>query len=189
MTKFEKTTLALRYWKKQWRMTMLRFSAKGLKFGLAFGEGIESFTFPYTIFMYESAMLKNMKDPLGDIYAWHFCEETEHRTVLFDSYYSLYDSYFYRLKVSLIAQYHLLQFMIRCTRVMLKQDGEVAFLKHGGWKGRMKRIWVWMKLIKKHLWPNLKYTYLPNYSPRTIPIPQAIQELTQSYTDRAYKLS
>jgi uncharacterized protein len=166
-----------------------RYTAKGLQFNLAFGEGFESLTFPFTIFMYESGMIRDMKDPLGDMYAWHFCEETEHRTVLFDSYYNLYDSYLYRLKVSLIAQYHLVQFMVRCARVMLKQDGKEAFLKHGGWKGRMQRIWKWTKLVKKHLWPNLKGTYLPGYSPRAIPVPQAIQELTHSYTARAYKLS
>lgn len=166
-----------------------RFTAKGLKFNLAFGEGFESLTFPIVIFMYESGMLREIINPMGDIYTWHFCEEVEHRTVLYDSYYKLYDDYFFRLKVSLIAQYHLLQFMVRCALVMLKQDGQEAFIKHGGWKGRMKRIWKWIKLAKKYLWPNLKGTYLPQYSPRNILVPPVVRKLLENYTARAFKVS
>ncbi|MGB0563041.1 MAG: metal-dependent hydrolase [Spirulinaceae cyanobacterium] len=166
-----------------------RFTAKGLKFNLAFGEGFESLTLPVVLFMQDSGMFEDMSNPLGDIYAWHFCEEVEHRTVLYDSYYELYDDYFFRLKVSLIAQFHLLQFMIRCAGLMLKQDGREAFIRHGGWQGRIKRIWRWLTLAKQYLWPNLKGTYLPNYSPRNMPIPPTVQTLTQSYTERAFKLS
>ncbi|MEM8638363.1 MAG: metal-dependent hydrolase [Cyanobacteria bacterium P01_G01_bin.54] len=166
-----------------------RFTAKGLKFNVAFGEGFESLTFPVVVFMYETGMMQDMTNPLGDIYTWHFCEEVEHRNVLYDAYYELYSDYFFRLKVSLISQFHLLQFMVRCAQVMLRQDGKEAFVKYGGWPGRMKRLWRWTKLAIKHLLPNLKQTYLPQYSPHDIPVSPAVQTLTDSYTERAFKVS
>ncbi len=107
------------------------FSEKGLKFNLAFAEGFESLTHPWVIFMWESGMIKQMRGPLADIYAWHFLEEMEHKTVAFDAYYHLYSDYFYRLRVSLIAQYHLLHFMFCATRLLLNQEKD-RFAARGG---------------------------------------------------------
>jgi uncharacterized protein len=164
----------------------VRFAEKGLKFNLAYAEGFESLTQPWAIFMWESGMIKQMKGPLADIYTWHILEEIEHRTVAFDAYYFLHDDYFFRFRVSLLAQYHLIRFMLRCTLVMLKQE-KARFNQRGGWAGRTKRISKWIGLACKYLFPQLLKTYLPSYNPRNLKVPSVLTELTETYSARAYK--
>jgi predicted metal-dependent hydrolase len=164
-----------------------RFSQRGLKFNLAFAEGFESLTNPFVIFMWNSGMIKEMRGPLADMYAWHFLEEMEHRTVAYDVYYHLYGSYGYRFWVSLIAQSHLLTFMFSCTRLMLHLERD-QFQARGGWSGRISRIWKWTKLAGKYLLPQLGRTYLPGYNPRNLIIPQEVTNLAEHYNARAYKL-
>lgn len=164
-----------------------RFTQRGLKFNLAFAEGFESLTHPFVIFMWESGMIRDMTGPLGDMYKWHFLEEMEHRTVAYDAYYQLYDGYFYRLWVSVIAQSHLLAFMFRCAAVMLKAERHL-FNDRGGWSGRMRRSWKWAKLAGKYLLPQLWKTYLPGYNPRNLKVPAEVWNLAQYYNERAYKL-
>ncbi len=164
-----------------------RFSQRGLKFNLAFAEGFESLTNPFVIFMWRSGMIRDMRGPLADMYAWHFLEEMEHRTVAYDVYYHLYGSYGYRFWVSLIAQSHLLRFMFSCARLMLHLERE-HFQARGGWPGRMARIWKWTKLAGKYLLLQLWKTYLPNYNPRHLIVPQEVTDLAEHYNNRAYKL-
>jgi predicted metal-dependent hydrolase len=166
----------------------LRFSEKGLKFNLAYAEGFESLTQPYAIFMWESGMIKQMKGPLADIYTWHVLEEIEHRTVAFDAYYCLHNDYIFRFRVSLIAQYHLIRFMMRCAIVMLKQENG-RFKQRGGWTGRTKRTLKWIGLACKYLLPQLLKTYLPRYDPRNLKVPSVMTELTETYNARAYKIT
>lgn len=171
---------------KQAAADYAEFSKKGLKFNLAFAEGFESLTHPWVIFMWESGMIRQMQGPLADIFAWHFLEEMEHRTVAFDAYYHLYSDYFYRLRVSLIAQYHLLQFMFRATWEMLSQEKD-RFAARGGWRGRMRRIWKWQKLALKYFFPTLLKSYLPGYNPRNLVVPDEVTALAKMYTERAYR--
>jgi hypothetical protein len=164
-----------------------RFSQRGLKFNLAFAEGFESLTHPFVIFMWDSGMIRDMRGPLADMYAWHFLEEMEHRTVAYDVYYHLYGSYAYRFWVSLIAQSHLLRFMFSCARLMLRAERS-QFQVRGGWFGRISRTWKWTKLAGKYLIPQLWKTYLPGYNPRNLIVPQEVSQLAGHYNARAYKL-
>jgi uncharacterized protein len=142
-----------------------RLSRRGLKFNLAFAEGCESLTHPLGIFMWNSGMIGDMRGSIADISTWHFLEEMEHRTVAYDAYYHLYGGYWYRLWVSLIAQSHILIFMFACSR-----------------------IWKWLRLAGKYLFPQLWKTYLPSYNPRNLVVPQEVMSLAESYNARAYKL-
>ncbi len=164
-----------------------RFSARGPKFNLAFAEGFESLTSPFIIFMWNSGMIRDMTGPLADMYAWHFLEEMEHRTVAYDAYYHLYGGYWYRLWVSLIAQSHLLIFCLACARVMLRAERD-RFQERGGWFGRLSRIGKWIWLAAKYLLPQLWKTYLPWYNPRQLTVPNAVSELAEVYNSRAYRL-
>lgn len=164
-----------------------RFSRKGLKFNLAYAEGFESMTHPWVMYMWQSGMIKQMKGPMADIYAWHFLEEMEHRTVAFDAYYYFYNDYFFRLRVSLIAQFQLVNFMFQCARVMLKQERD-QFKQRGGWVGRTKRIWLWVRLALKYFIPPLMKSYLRGYNPRNLKVPAAVTELAEVYTQRAYAI-
>lgn len=165
-----------------------RFAKRGMKFNMAFAEGFESLTHPFVIFMWNSGMIRDMRGPLKDMYAWHFLEEMEHRTVAFDVYYQLYGDYWYRLWVSLVAQSHLLTFMFSCARAMLKAE-RGQFQARGGWRGRITRIWKWTRLAGKYLVPQLWKTYLPNYNPRNLIVPQEVSSLAEHYNARAYKLA
>lgn len=164
-----------------------RFSERGLKFNLAFAEGFESMTNPLVIFMWNSGMIRDMRGPLAELYAWHFLEEMEHCTVAYDTYYHLYGGYWYRLWVSLIAQSHLLGFMFACARLMLRLERD-RFQARGGWFGRLSRIWKWMRLAGKYLIPQLWKSYLPGYNPRNLIVPQEVTNLTEQFNARAYKL-
>jgi uncharacterized protein len=172
---------------KKVKLDYERFSQRGLKFNLAFAEGFESLTNPFVIFMWNSGMIRDMRGPLADMYAWHFLEEMEHRTVAYDVYYHLYGSYGYRFWVSLIAQCHLLRFMFSCARHMLNAERD-QFQARGGWSGRIARTWKWTKLAGKYLIPQLWKTYLPNYNPRNLIVPQEVTNLAEHYNARAYKL-
>lgn len=164
-----------------------RFSERGLKFNLAFAEGFESLTHPFVIFMWNSGMIRDMQGPLADMYAWHFLEEMEHRTVAYDAYYHLYGGYWYRFWVSLIAQTHLLKFMFACARLMLRQERDL-FQARGGWLGRLSRVWKWSRLAGKYLIPQLWRTYWPGYNPRNLRVPEEVANLAELYNARAYKL-
>lgn len=164
-----------------------RFSRRGLKFNLAFAEGFESLTAPFAIFMWNSGMIRDMRGPLADMYAWHFLEEMEHRTVAYDAYYYLYDSYWYRLRVSFVAQSHLLIFVFACAYRMLRVERD-RFNMRGGWSGRVSRIWKWTWLAAKYLIPHLWKTYLPGYDPRNLIVPPEMSSLAELYNTRAYKL-
>lgn len=164
-----------------------RFAGRGLKFNLAYTEGFEALTNPFVIFMWNSGMIRDMRGPLADIYAWHFLEEMEHRTVAYDAYYHLYGGYWYRLWASLIAQSHLLIFMFACARLMLATERD-QFQVRGGWFGRWSRIGKWLFLAGKYLVPQLWKTYLPNYNPRNMDVPEDVTSLTEVYNARAYKL-
>jgi uncharacterized protein len=164
-----------------------RLSRRGLKFNLAFAEGCESLTHPLGIFMWNSGMIRDMRGSIADICAWHFLEEMEHRTVAYDAYYHLYGGYWYRLWVSLIAQSHTLIFMFACSRLMLRSERN-RFQARGGWFGRISRIWKWLRLAGKYLFPQLWKTYLPSYNPRNLVVPQEVTSLAESYNARAYKL-
>jgi len=165
-----------------------RYSERGLKFNLAYTEGFEALTNPFVIFMWNSGMIRDMHGPLADMYAWHFLEEMEHRTVAFDAYYHLYGGYWYRLWASLIAQSHLLVFMFACARVMLRKERGL-FQERGGWPGRLSRIWKWTRLAGQYLLPQLWKTYLPGYDPRNLIVPEDLTGLTEHYNARAYKLA
>ncbi len=172
---------------KQAKADYDRFSAKGLKYNLAFAEGFESLTHPFVIYMWQSGIADAMTGPLGDMYRWHFMEEMEHRTVAYDAYYTLYDSYWYRLRVSLVAQIHLITFMTKVARVMLKKERHL-FEQRGGWKGRISRVWKWTTLAGKYLIPQLWKSYLPGYNPRNLIVPPELEALDQEYNERSYKL-
>lgn len=164
-----------------------RFSARGPKFNLAFAEGFESLTSPFIIFMWNSGMIRDMKGPLGDMYAWHLLEEMEHRNVAYDAYYHLYGGYWYRLWVSLVAQSHLLIFVFACARLMLRKERD-QFQARGGWAGRLTRIGKWTWLTAKYLLPQQWKTYLPWYNPRNLIVPSVVSSLTETYNSRAYRL-
>lgn len=165
-----------------------RFSKRGLKFNLAYTEGFEALTHPFVIFMWNSGMIRDMRGPLADMYAWHFLEEMEHRTVAYDAYYHLYGGYWYRLWASLIAQSHLLIFMFACARAMLRTERD-RFQVRGGWVGRLSRIGKWTRLAGQYLLPQLWKTYLPGYDPRNLIVPEAVTTLAEVYNARAYKLA
>jgi hypothetical protein len=165
-----------------------RFARRGMRFNAAFAEGFESLTHPFVIFMWNSGMIRDMRGPLADMYAWHFLEEMEHRTVAYDAYYHLFGGYWYRFWVSLVAQSHLLLFMFACAKLMLRQErGE--FQARGGWPGRLSRACKWTRLAGQYLLPQLWKTYLPGYNPRNLIVPDAVANLAEHYNARAYKLA
>jgi len=164
-----------------------RFSERGDRFNLAYTEGFESFTGPFILFMWNSGVMKKVTGPLADMAAWHFLEELEHRTVAYDVYHHFYDSYCYRVCVSLIAQGHLLKFVLGCTRLMLRKERN-QFRARGGWYGRLSRIGKWSWLAARYMLPQLLKTYLPGYDPRNLVVPGDIVALAETYDARAHKL-
>lgn len=172
---------------KQVEADYQRFSKRGLKFNLAFAQGFESLSTAWAIFMCNSGMIHSLRGPFADIAAWHFLEEVEHRSVAHDAYRHLYGGYGYRVWVSLIAQSHLIAFMLACTRLMLRAERD-QFQARGGWSARLARIWNWTRLGARYLLPGLWKTYLPGADPRKLVVPPALAGLAEKYNARADKL-
>ena len=158
------------------------FSAdRPLGFNLAYAEGFEAltsamacaFTHQDTSAWHPSAL---------DLFQWHLIEELEHRCVAFDVYEHVVGRYLYRLRVGFFAQRHLLRFMDRATKVMLRAHPEYR-------RGHYKRMFgLHRRFFRDLAWPWLR-SFSPGYNPRNIPLPARVHELAARYTSEAVRVS
>lgn len=163
-----------------------RYSASSsLRFNLAYAEGFEALTMAMARFVFHIGALDRVQPHARDLFRWHLVEEMEHRTVAFDVYQSMCGAYLYRLGVGLFAQWHLWQFMLRVTRLMIRAEGEAFHKTHGGRWRSFQRVGSLLWLALLHLVPKLLNTYMPWYSPHRIPMPDQVKAIAEEYTERA----
>lgn len=163
-----------------------RFSERrSLRWNLAYAEGFEAFTSAMARFSFEHGLLARMVAPARKLFEWHLVEELEHRCVAFDVYDHVFGGYFYRLFVGLYAQYHLNRFVLRVARLLETHDAEAFRAKYGGLGRKLERMRPLLWLAFLHLTPKILFTYLPWYTPHSIPTPKGADETAERYTSLA----
>jgi hypothetical protein len=160
-----------------------RFTSKrSLRFNLAYAEGFEAFTSAIARFMFEADMFEGLRSDVSELLRWHFAEEIEHRTVAFDAYQHVYPGYFYRVAISLFAQWHLVRFLIRASRALRRSEHAVvapraSASESGGALDR--RV---LSATLRVLLPATLATYLPGYTPHRIAISPSVQAALDQYS-------
>jgi len=161
---------------------------KSLRFNLAYAEGFEAMTTASALFSFETGEIGRMHPAAADLFMWHLVEELEHRTVAFDVYDHLVGSYPYRLAVGLFAQFHLVRFMVRVSRYMLEADPDYPAL-YGGREGRRERMRRRSPMLRRSFLPKLLRTYLPGYTPESIPFTDELRVVAERYSAMAVRTS
>lgn len=158
---------------------------RSLRFNLAYAEGFEALTAAMARFTFEAKVLDRMQGDARELFQWHLVEELEHRTVAFDVYDHVCRAYFYRLFVGLFAQWHLNRFVIRASRVMTLADPDGFRKRFGGARRALARVAPLLWLAFRLLLPKVLATYLPWYTPHTIPLPPGVRALGDRYSEIA----
>jgi uncharacterized protein len=142
---------------------------KPLKFNLAYAEGFEAMTCAVVMTSNSQSdrtegMISKGWDELLD---WHGLEEMEHRTVAFDVYHHVVDSYPYRVLQGIWAQGHYLHAIHKFYRAMLK--------------GKGMRMYPYIPYFI--LAGGFKYlnTFFPWYNPANYEIPDSLNERLEKY--------
>ena len=159
---------------------------RSLRFNLAYAEGFEAFTTAVSRFAFETRQFDRVHPAaVRDLFQWHIVEELEHRTVTFDVYNHVCGGYFYRLAVGIFAQWHLNRFALRVANALQGHDPEGFRKKYGGRRAAWTRVRPLLWLAVRLLFPKLFATYLPWYTPHTIPLPAVASTLAKRYSEMA----
>lgn len=158
-------------------------SDRSLRFNLAYAEGFESLT---AVMACDAARrgFDGWSPAARDLFEWHLLEELEHRTVAFDVYQKVCGDYFYRVIVGFYAQWHLLRFVYRATMAMLAAD-PALLERHGGQRARDARFAALNRRMFLDVFPRALRSFLPWYSPRSIPVPPSMVAAAERYTREA----
>ena len=166
-----------------------RFSeTKSLRFNLAYAEGFEALTMNLIRFIMENPGFDNPESTIWQMWEWHFVEELEHRTVTFDVYDHVCGGYWYRLAAGIYAQWHFTRWIRRVTKYMLevspqpRQDADAS-------REAQANGMEWGLSRPLSLLPSLLRIYLPNYSPHSIELSPAMQDIADRYSAMATNTS
>jgi uncharacterized protein len=161
-----------------------RFEAeRPLRWNLAYAEGFEALTTAFALVL-GGEDWSRWHPAARDVFLWHVIEELEHRTVAFEVYDHVVGSYLYRVTAGAYAQWHLIHFLVRTMEAMLAADPRTE-TEYGGKAGRKAREPRLVALLTKKIWPRLRRTYSPRYTPRDIEMPGSMAELAEQYSARS----
>ena len=142
---------------------------KPLKFNLAYAEGFEAMTCAAVMTSINQPRDGLMSKGWDELLDWHGLEEIEHRTVAFDVYHHVVNSYPYRVIQGIWAQGHYLHAIHRFYRVMLKAEGL-----------RMYPYIPFFILAGGFRYLN---TFFPWYNPANYKIPDSLNERLEKYSE------
>ena len=159
------------------------YNSKSLRFNLAYAEGFEAVTTALSLAMLESGISKNdMSGPVADLMEWHLMEELEHRTVAFDAYEHA-GGYFYKLGVSLYAQWHIISSAYSMSKLLRSAD--LKFADQYNKPGMRRARFIRHVKILSGLIPGTLRTDLPWYNSRQVKVPESFEQLKERYTELA----
>lgn len=141
---------------------------RSLRFNLAYAEGFESMALAIGHMLIEDReyLFGNSDPAVASLVLWHFVEEIEHKSVTFDVFKHLHDSYFWRMVGLVYATGHIFWRMGQGYRDLLREDGLWWDLKS---RWRMARL---LGRIMKNVLPKWLRIWRPRYHPRQVPDPQ-----------------
>ncbi len=153
-----------------------RFSAeKSLAFNLAYGEGFEAMTFALARTSMQAVDPDATAPEWRDLFAWHLCEEIEHRTVTFDAYERIVGKYPYRVAVGTWAQLHYLRYLSAMATVARRDLDDPGTSRCGVIVDMAKRNW------RSGMLPGTLGAMSPRYNPRNVEISDEIRAVGAMY--------
>ena len=158
-------------------------SNRSLKWNLAYAEGFEAFTSTLALLFFEERVCERMSSPMRELSEWHLLEELEHRTVAFDAYEHAAGGYLFKIAVALFAQWHLLSYTWRFSKLLRCKDEELLRECNAPQQRRGRRKWHARLLLK--LTGRVLKTYLPWYTPRKLRLPPELAALGNHYSQMA----
>lgn len=140
----------------------VRLEQKSLRTQLAYNAGFETMTNGFTHwFITRRRELWAGNCPwVASFWVMHMVEETEHKTVAYDTYMACYGAYWPRVFGVLHGSLHVLGFGVRGMITALKKDG--LWLE----PGTMLEVAREMGSLLRHVGPYLLRAMLPGYNPR-----------------------
>lgn len=113
------------------------------------------------------------------LWKWHWCEEYEHRCVVFDTFKQLYGNrWLYRMKMLAFTLGHIRSFAERGAKLMLRADR--AAMTPDEKAASRERARLVSRTMARRLLPRLVPAVMPFYHPRRRREPLGMQELMQS---------
>lgn len=141
--------------------------AKPLKFLVAYCEGFEVIGPIYSEIWLDKIgdILEGSRGDVDRLWKWHWCEEYEHRSVVFDTYKALFgNAWLYRLKMMYFSLRHINSFNRRACRLMLRADrANMTAEERAASAARLKML---NKRMKRLLLPQLLAALSPFYDPK-----------------------
>ncbi|MGH8506899.1 MAG: metal-dependent hydrolase [Stenotrophobium sp.] len=129
---------------------------------LAYTAGFESMTMGVTRWLIgeRRALFSGADNRVVSFVLWHMVEETEHKTVAFDTYQAVCGNYFTRVIGVLHGSFDVMRFSMRGYKLMLKKDGLWS-----SWRSRLL-LAAEITGFMRHVGPYLLRALLPWHSPR-----------------------
>lgn len=141
---------------------------RSLRFNLAYAEGFESMALALGEMLIEDReyLFGGSDSSVASLVLWHFVEEIEHKSVAFDMFDHLYDSYLWRMVGLFYATGHIFWRTGQGYRALLKEDDR--------WSSMSSR-WTLAKLLVRvigNLGPKWLRILKPGYHPSQVSDPQ-----------------
>jgi predicted metal-dependent hydrolase len=157
---------------------------RGLKFGVAYCEGFETFGPMLSSFFFDSAAdyLADWDEPTTFLWLWHTGEEFEHRHVVNYTYKELYGGYWYRIYGLWFAAVHLFAHALTLAPTLIRDDLEKGRIT-GKWRSRARYARFLSGLVK-HVLPQFIRAHYPSYDPHELPAPSNMLEFLEKVKHR-----
>lgn len=157
---------------------------RGLKFGVAYCEGFETFGPMLSSFFFDCSedYLVDWDEPTTFLWLWHTGEEFEHRTVVNYTYKELYGGYFYRIYGLWFAAVHLFTHALTLAPALLKEDLEKGRI-NGKWRSRARYVRFFLRL-QMHVLPKFIKAHSPSYDPHDLKASSTMLEFLEKVKDR-----
>ena len=158
-------------------------AAHSLEWNIAYAEGFEAMTCALARSLFDLRTLDDSTPEFAELMGWHLIEEIEHRSVAFDAYKAIGHGYFYRVGMSIYAQYHFLKTVWVLGHLTLSKDEELK-KRYSGWKARIKNFTGLTKVLALTVGRTL-LSYSPFYHPKKIKINYRVIEEGKKYTEQS----
>lgn len=154
-----------------------RLSTRSLRTRLAYSAGFECMTNGYTTWFINSrsSLFGGTSPHVASFWLMHMVEETEHKTVAFDAYMTLYGDFWPRFLGVFHGSFHVLGYSVLGLIKGLKKRGELASLR---------RLWETLRLLGAMTWhvgPFMLRALLPGHNPRRDADPQWMHDWVAAY--------